>query len=118
METHATIERGHSRLGAMLRGNRFRLVLAIVVVEGLLVLFGAIPWWSVLVLAAAALATYVGVGRETRRQAIHEASWIAAVSQVAVVLVPAVALFVTTLLLVLIVVAAVGALVLLLRDRR
>ena len=118
METHATIEQGHSRLGSMLRTSRFRLVLAIVLVEGLLVLFGAIPWWTVLVLAAGALAVYLGVGRESKHQAVHEASWIAAVSQLAVVLVPAVALFVTTLLLVVIVVAAVGALVLLLRDRR
>ena len=118
MESHATIERGHSRLGSALRGSRLRLVLAIVVVEGLLVLFGAIPWWTVLVLAAGAFALYMGIGRENKRQAIREGSWIAAVSQLAVVLVPAVALVLTTLFLIVLVVAAVGALVLLLLDRR
>ena len=118
METHATIEQGHSRLGAVLRTNRLRLVLGILLVEGLLVLFGVIPWWAVLVLAAGALALYFGVGRESRHQALREGTWIGAVSQLAVVLVPAVALVVTTLFVIAIVVAAVVALVLLLRDRR
>ncbi len=118
METHATIEQGSSRLGSALRTSRLRFVLAIVLIEGLLVLFDAIPWWTVLVLAAGAFALYVGVGRESRHQAVHEGSWIAAVSQLAVVLVPAVALVVTTLFLIVLVVAAVGALALLLLDRR
>ncbi len=118
METHATIDHGQSRLGSALRAGRAKLVLGIVLVEGVLVLFGAIPWWTVLVLAAAALALYLGIGRENTHQAIREGSWIAAVSQLAVVLVPAVALVVTTLFLIVIVVAAIGALALLLRDRR
>jgi hypothetical protein len=118
METHATIEHGSSRLGAVLRANRLRIVLALVVVEGLLVLFGAIPWWIVLILAAATVGLYFAVGRESDHQAIREASWIASVSQLAVVLVPAVTLVVTTLAVVAIVVAAVVALVLLLRERR
>ncbi len=118
METHATIEHGHSRLGSALRANRLRVVLGLVLAEGLLVLFGAIPWWAVLLLAALAFALYLGVGRESGQQAVREASWIAAVSQLAVVLVPAVALVVTTVIVVAIVVAAVAALALLLRDRR
>ena len=118
METHATIEHGSSRLGAVLRSNRLRIVLAVVLVEGLLVLFGAVPWWIVLVLAAATVGLYFAVGRESDHQAIREASWIASVSQLAVVLVPAVTLVVTTLAVVAIVVAAVVALVLLLRERR
>jgi hypothetical protein len=118
METHATIEHRRSRIGSALRESRLRLVLAIVIVEGLLVLFGAIPWWTVLVLAAGALALYVGIGRENKHQALHEGTWIAAVSQLAVVLVPAVALVLTTLFLIVLVVAAVGALALLLLDRR
>jgi hypothetical protein len=118
METQAIIEQGHSRLGAVLRTNRLRIALAVVVVEGLLVLFGAVPWWIVLVLAAATVGLYFAVGRESDHQAIREASWIAAVSQVAVVLVPAITLVVTTLAVVAVVVAAVVALVLLFRERR
>jgi len=118
METHATIEQGQSRLGSTLRANRLRLALGIVLVEGLLVLFDAIPWWTALVLAGLAFALYLGVGRESTQQAVRESSWIAAVSQLAVVLVPAVALVVTTVIVIAIVVAAVIALALLLRDRR
>ncbi len=118
METHATIEQGHSRLGSALRANRLRLVLGIVLVEGLLVLFDAIPWWTVLLLAALAFALYLGIGRGSTQQAVREGSWIGAVSQLAVVLVPAVALVVTTVIVVAIVVAAIAALALLLRDRR
>ena len=118
MHSHALIEQGHSRFAAVLRANRLRLVLVILIVEGILVLLGAIPWWAVLVLAVAALGFYLGIGREHRQQAVRESSWIAAVSQLAVVLVPAAALVVTTLFVVVLVVAAVGALVLLLRDRR
>jgi len=118
MEAHATIEQGQSRLGAALRANRSRIVLLVVLVEGLLVLFGAVPWWTVIVLAAAAFALYVGVGRESTAQALHEGSWIAAVSQLAVVLVPAVALVLSTVFVVVLVLAAVGALALLVLDRR
>ena len=118
MSSHATIEHGHSRLGSRLRSRRIRLVLAIVAIEGALVLLDAIPWWSVLVLAAAALAVYIGLARHSRRLVVREASWIAAVSQLVVVLVPAAALVLTTLALILIVVVAIGALALLLFERR
>jgi hypothetical protein len=118
MDTRATIDHGHSRLGSTLRAGRLRLVLAIVVIEGLLVLVDAIRWWSVLLIAALAFAVYVGSGRQSRHQLVREASWIAAVSQLVVVLVPVVALVLTTLAVVLIVVVAVGLLALLLLDRR
>lgn len=118
MESHATIEHGHSRLGSVLRTRRVRVVLAIVALEGILVLFDAIPWWSVLVLAAAAFAVYIGSARHSRYRAVREASWIAAVSQLVVVLVPVLALVLTTLAVILIVVLAIGALALVLLDRR
>jgi hypothetical protein len=118
MEGHATIDQGHSRLGSALRSSRLRLVAVIVIAEGLLVLFGAIPWWAVLVLAAGAFALYMGIGRDNKRQIVREGSWIAAVSQLAVVLVPAVALVLTTLFVIVLVIAAVAALALLLLDRR
>ena len=118
MATRATIEHGDSRLGSTLRAGRLRLVLAIVVVEGLLVLLDAIPWWSVLLLAVAAFAVYVGSARQSRHQLVREASWIAAVSQLVVVLVPVVALVLTTLAVILVVLVAVALLAMLLFDRR
>jgi hypothetical protein len=118
VESATPVEHRRGRLGALLHGRRWTLVLWIVLVEGILVLFDAIPWWTVLVLAAAAFALYVGVGRGHRNAALHEASWIAAVSQLLVVLVPVLAVVLTALAVVVLVLVALGALVLLLLDRR
>lgn len=118
MEQSTPIEQGHGRFGRLLRARRWQLVLWIVLVEGILVLFDAIPWWTVLVLAALAFALYVGVGRGHRSLALHEASWIAAVSQLVVVLVPVLALVLTALAIAGLVVVALGVLALLLLDRR
>jgi hypothetical protein len=113
-----TIEPGHSRLGRTLRENRLRIALVVALVEGVLVLIGEIPWWSVVLVAILAVALYVGSGRKSRRSEVREASWIFAVSQVAVVLVPALALVLTAFAVVALVLIAVVALVVLLRDRR
>lgn len=118
MERSTPVEHGRGRFGATLRERRRQLVLWIVLAEGLLVLLDVIPWWTVLVLAAAAFAFYVGVGRGHRNAVIHESSWIAAVSQLVVVLVPVLALVLTTLAIVALVLVALGALALLVLDRR
>jgi len=118
VERATPIEHGRGRLGPTLRSRRRQLVLGIVLVEGLLVLLDVIPWWTVLVLAAAAFAVYVGVGRGHANAAVHETSWIAAVSQLVVVLVPVLALVLTTLAIVALVLVALGALALVVLDRR
>ncbi len=118
MEHSTPIEHGQGRFGTLLRERRWQLVLGIVLLEGILVLFDAIPWWTVLVLAAAAIALYVGVGRGHGSMALREGSWIAAVSQVVVVLVPVLALVVTAVAVVALVLVAVAVLALLLLDRR
>jgi hypothetical protein len=118
MERTTPIEHGHGRLGSVIRGRRWRIVLLIVLAEGILVLFDAIPWWTVLVLAAVSFALYVGVGRGHRSLAVHEGTWIAAVSQLVVVLVPVLALVLTALAIVALVLVALGVLALLLLDRR
>ena len=66
----------------------------------------------------AAVGLYVKGGRRAEREALREASWILAVSQVAVVLVPALALVLTAFAVFALVLLAVVALVVLLRDRR
>lgn len=118
MERSTPIEHGRGRVGGLLHERRWQLVLGIVLVEGILVLFDAIPWWLVLVAAAAVLVLYVGGGRGHRNAALREASWIAAVSQLVVVLVPVLALVLTALAIVALVLVAVVVLVLLLLDRR
>jgi hypothetical protein len=118
VDTPTPIEHRRGRFGTLLRERRWRLVLGIVLLEGILVLLDVIPWWTVLVLAAAAFALYVAVGRGHRNSALHEGSWIAAVSQLVVVLVPVFAFVLTALAIVLLVLVALGVLVLLLLDRR
>lgn len=113
-----TIEQGSSSLGRRLRESRLRVALLVALVEGILVLVGSIDWWIVLLLAIAAVALYATRGRGARRQDVRELSWIFAVSQVAVVLVPALALVLTALAVVALVIVAVVALVVLLLDRR
>jgi hypothetical protein len=118
MDRPLTIEHGSTRLGRELRENRLRLALLVALVEGILVLVGAIDWWVVVLLAVGAVVLYVARGRAARRAELRELSWIFAVSQVAVVLVPALVLVATAFAIVALVLLAVVALVVLLRDRR
>ena len=117
MDRPLTIEHGQTRRGRRLRENRLRIALLVAVVEGILVLLGAIDWWVVVLLAIGAVALYVLQGRSARDE-LRQLSWIAAVSQVLVVLVPALAVVLTALAVVALILLAVVALVVLLRDRR
>ena len=118
MDRPLTIEHGGSRLARAWRDNRLRIALLLALAEGILVLLGEIPWWSVVLVAIGAVALYVVAGRKSDRQEVRELTWILAVSQVAVVLVPALALVLTAFAVVALVLLAVVALVVLLRDRR
>ena len=112
------IEHGSNRVGRWLRENRLAFAIVVALVEGILVLLGEIPWWSVVLVAIVAVALYVWGGRKAGREEVREVSWIFAVSQVAVVLVPALAFGVVVFAVIALVLAAVVALVVLLRDRR
>jgi len=118
MSQFETIEHRQGRFGPVLRQRRTHLILWIVLVEGILVILDVIPWWSVLLAAAIAIGLYLTVGRRNSSATVRELSWIAAVSQLVVVLVPVLAVVLTALAVVALVVVAVGALVLLLLDRR
>ena len=118
MDRPLTIEHGSTRFGRALRENRLKIALLIALVEGVLVLLGEIRWWVVVLLAIGAVVLYVCRGRAARREEIREATWILAVSQLAVVLVPVLALVLTAFAVVALVVFAIVALVILLRDRR
>jgi hypothetical protein len=111
------LEHGESPRARRLRQNRFRIAVALTALEGILVLAGAIPWWVVVALAAGSVALYVAL-RGSERIVLVQLAWIAAFSQVALVLVPVVAAFVAFLAIALVVMFAVVALVALARDRR
>jgi hypothetical protein len=118
MDRPATIEHGSTRFGRQLRETRLKVALVLALVEGVLVLVDVIDWWVVVVLAIIAVALYVLRGRAARSDVLREASWVFAVSQLAVVLVPALVLVATAVAVVGLVLLALVALIVLLRDRR
>jgi len=113
-----TVEHRDGRVGELLRRRRLHLVLWIILIEGILVLFGIVPWWTVLVFATLAFAAYVVAGRGHSHAVVREITWIAAVSQLVVVLVPVLAVLLTGLAVIALVLVPVGAVVMLLLVRR
>jgi hypothetical protein len=112
------IEHRQGPVATLLHERRWRIVLIVALVEGILVLVDAIPWWTVLVLATAAFVLYAAVGRAHQNTVVREGSWIVAVSQLIVVLVPVLALVLTALAVIALVLLALAALAVLLLDRR
>jgi hypothetical protein len=112
------IEHRESRRAGSLRRNRLRIALGIAAVEGILVLAGVLPWWVVVAAAVAAVAIYVWVAREHPRGDVRQGGWIAAVSQLIVVLVPVAVVIATVVAVALVVLFAVVILIALLVDRR
>jgi len=112
------IEQGTTRLGRWLRERRLRLAAWIALLEAILVVAHVIPKLSALLAAAVLFLFYVFIGRTMRSDAVRHVSWIAATSQVLVVLVPALLIVVSTLALIVVGILAVVALVVLFTDRR
>jgi hypothetical protein len=104
--------------GRWLRMRRLRFAAWIAVGEGLLVVLHVFPWFAALALAAAALGFYLWLGRELRSDVGRQASWIAASSQVLVVLVPVLVALIGGLAILAVGLLAVVALVVLFTDRR
>jgi hypothetical protein len=101
-----------------LRERRLRVALWIAVIEGILVAFKVISWPVALVIAAAVIVLHFGVAVRARSDTLRQISWIAAVSQALVALVPVLVIVVGTLALIVVALLAVLALILLLSDRR
>jgi hypothetical protein len=112
------VEHRESQLSRRLRRQRVQIAFAIAVVEAILVLVGIVPWWLVVALAAGSVALYVWFGRGHASPGVRAATWLAAVSQLIVVLVPIGLVFVGILAIVVIAVLAAVALAMLLLDRR
>ena len=111
------IEHRESRQERFLRARRLQIALAVAAVEGILVLAGSIPWWTVVIAAIVSVALHVWLPA-TRVPGVRQATWIAAVSQLLVVLVPIAAAILTVLAVALLALIALVALGALLRDRR
>ena len=115
---HPALEHGTTRSGRWLRARRVKVALSIAVAEGLLVVFDVVSGWVALAAAAALIGFYFAVGRTSRSDTIRQASWVGALSQVLVALVPILVFVVGALALLAIVVLAAVALFVLLVDRR
>ena len=115
---HPALEHGSTRGGRWLRARRVRLALTIAVVEAILVVVDAIPALAALTIGAAVLAFYFLVGRNSRSDAVRQASWTAALSQILVAFVPVATFVVGALVLLAIVIVAIVGLFVLLGDRR
>lgn len=118
MSWPAVIDHKETPRAAGLRRNRLRIALGVAALEGIAVIAGAIPWWVVVLLAAAAVALYLAFGRGHGHDEVRHLTWIAAVSQLLVVLVPVAIVVATFLAIGLVVLVAIGLLVALLTERR
>jgi hypothetical protein len=101
-----------------LRRRRIQIAVAVAVVEGVLLVAGVLPWWVAIVAATAAVGLYVWVGRDHASPGVRAVSWVAAVSQLIVVLLPVGIVLVGVLAVLIVALLAAVALAVLLLDRR
>ena len=104
------VEHGESTFSRRLRRRRFAVAGVIAGVEAVLVLVDALPWWAPVLAAGGSVALYVGWARDHSAPIVRSAAWIAAASQLVVVLVPVAVVLVGLLALVGVVVLAAIAL--------
>jgi hypothetical protein len=112
------VEHRTTRTGRWLRERRIRLALWIAVIEGLLIVVGAIPWSLALVVAAAVIVSYFALRDRLDSDTTRQTAWIAVASQAVVALVPILLAVASILALIVLAVIAVIALLVLLGDRR
>jgi hypothetical protein len=114
--THA-IDHGSSRTGRWLRQKRFRFTLWIAAAEGLLYLVHVLHWWAAVALAVIAVGTWFYAGRTSRSDLIRQATWIFAVSQLLVLLVPLVLAIAKAIAIAIVALLAIAALIFLFTER-
>jgi hypothetical protein len=112
------VEHGSTRGGRWLRRQRLKIALWVAVAEGVLVLAGVIPGWTAIALGVALVLFYVVVGRRLSHDTARHVSWIGAVSQLLVALLPVLVGLLTMIAIIALVVFAAVALALLFLDRR
>ena len=118
MAIEDVLEHGETPGERRLRTLRLRIALGIALVEGIVVLAGGLRWWVTVILALVALGAYLGVGRAHESSRVRSITWIAAVSQLIVVIVPILVAIAVILAVVVLVLLAIVVLTALLLDRR
>jgi hypothetical protein len=112
------LEHGSTRSSRWLRRYRTRIAFWIAIIEGILLVFGAISRWGALLVAVLIIVGYFAFGTRLRSALARDLAWIAAVSQALVALVPILVILVGTVALIAVGILAIVALVVLFRDRR
>ena len=116
--SNSVVEHRESPLSRSLRRRRFVVAGVIAGLEAVLVLVGIVPWWLAVVAAVVAVTAYAGWAREHPAPFVRSVGWVAAASQLVVVLVPVGIVLLGLLALVGVVALAAVALTVLLLDRR
>jgi hypothetical protein len=111
------IEHGSSKNERFLHANRYKLALALVIAEALLIAFGSLSLWLALAISGLVLVAYL-LGREELHGTARELAWVVAASQAVGVLVFVLAFVAAVLVIVAIVALAVLSLVMLFGERR
>jgi hypothetical protein len=117
VESGQLVEHGSTPLGRWLRARRLRIAAWVALIEGLLVLIHAVPRIPAIILAAVIIVFYFGFARQLRVDSLRQVSWIAAMSQALVILVPVLAVLIWGVAVLALAVLAVVALFVLLQDR-
>ena len=116
--TPGVLEHRTTRGGRWLRERRIRLALWVALIEGLLIVVGAIPWGLAIVVAAVLVVGYFVVRDRVTSDTARQTLWIAAASQAVVATVPVVLAVATVAALVVLALIGLAALLVLLGDRR
>jgi hypothetical protein len=111
------IEHRQSRFGRWFRERRVAIAVWIAVIEGFLLIVHAIPRLLTLAVAIVIVVGYFWLGHRLRPGAVRDVAWVAAVSQAFVMLIPILAIVLSTLALIGLGILAVLALVLLFSRR-
>jgi hypothetical protein len=118
LERGAVVEHGTGRLSRWLRARRLRIALWIAVAEGILIVFHVIAGLIAIVVGIAIVVLYFTSGDRLRSETAGQIAWIAAVSQVLVMLVPLLLFVLWSVAVFVLAILVVAALVLLLSRRR
>ncbi len=118
MATYPVLEHRASRQSRWLREHRTRLALLIALAETVLVVANVLQWRWAMLIAALVFAFHFFIGRRARHDLVRQLSWTAAVSQTLPVVIPFIAVAVSTLFVLAVVGAAIVVLLLLLLGRR
>jgi hypothetical protein len=118
MTGYPVLEHGTTRKTKWFQANRFRIALAIAVVETILIVANVLSWFLAIGIATLVFALYLVVRRKVQNPAIRQVAWTAALSQTVPVLIPLLLVLATTIAIVTIAVFAVVIAVLLFVDRR